>query len=66
MLKSCIRAAALKQLRTDTKGLVSFEYVIVAACIVAGLGAAFNAGTSGLIGAALTGALTTIFAALGS
>ncbi len=36
MLKYYIRSTeALKQLRSDFRGVVSFEYVIVAACVVA-------------------------------
>jgi hypothetical protein len=67
MLKYCIKTTeGLKNLRSDVRGVVSFEYVIVAACIVAGVRAAFNVGTSGLIGGALTNALNTVFAAFGS
>jgi hypothetical protein len=67
MLRSYIKAAAaLTQLLTDRKGVVSFEYVIVAACIVATVGAAFNTGTSDLIGTTLTNAITAVCAARAS
>jgi pilus assembly protein Flp/PilA len=50
----------LSMLRTDEKGVVSFEYVIVAACVVAAVAAAFGTGGTGPITDALTGAITTI------
>ena len=49
---------ALKRLRTDKDGVVSLEYVIVAACVCAVVIAAFNTGGS------LPGALTTGFATI--
>jgi pilus assembly protein Flp/PilA len=63
MLKYYVKAnAALTLLRTDKDGVVSFEYVIVAACIVAAVTAAFGTTTGTGIGAALStaiGSLTT-------
>ena len=53
---------ALKRLRKDTAGVVSFEYVIVAACIVAAVGAAFGIGGTGPISSALSSALSSIAA----
>ena len=48
MLKYYIKTTeALKRLRTDKDGVVSFEYVIVAACIVAAVVAAFGTGATG-------------------
>ena len=48
MLKYYVKTTeALKRLRTDKDGVVSFEYVIVAACIVAAVAAAFGTGTTG-------------------
>ena len=45
MLKYYIKTTeALKRLRTDKDGVVSFEYVIVAACIVGAVAAAFGTG----------------------
>jgi pilus assembly protein Flp/PilA len=61
MLKTYIgiREAALR-LRDNQDGVVSFEYVIVAACIVAAVAAAFGTGGTGPIKTALTGAITAI------
>jgi Flp pilus assembly pilin Flp len=50
----------LKRLRTDKDGVVSFEYVIVAACIVAAVALAFGTNTSSGIGQVLAGAITKI------
>ena len=59
MLKYYIKTRdALQRLRTDKDGVVSFEYVIVAACVVAVVVAAFSTGGS------LPGALTTGFTAI--
>ncbi|MET4320355.1 hypothetical protein [Bradyrhizobium sp. RT5a] len=61
MLKYYIKTSeALKQLRADARGVVSFEYVIVAACIVGAVVAAFGPGSSGTIFTALSGAITKI------
>ena len=54
---------ALKRLRTDKDGVVSFEYVIVAACIIGAVAAAFGTGATGAIGTALTGGITAIIGA---
>jgi pilus assembly protein Flp/PilA len=65
MLKYYIATTeALKSLRDDRKGVVSFEYVIVAACIVGAVAAAFGTGATGGIGAALTTAIGKISAAV--
>lgn len=64
MLRSYIRTATvLKQLRNDAKGVVSFEYVILAACIIAIVGTAFGAGT-GPVKDVLISALGTIITRL--
>lgn len=55
---------AARLLRTDEVGVVSFEYVIVAACIVAAVAAAFGTTTASGIGAALTTAIGTITTAV--
>lgn len=61
MLKYYIKTTeALKQLRADTKGVVSFEYVIVAACIVGAVAAAFGTGGAGAIFDSLSGAIAKI------
>jgi Flp pilus assembly pilin Flp len=67
MLKLYVKASDLiESLRSDKRGVVSFEYVIVAACIVAAVGVAFGGGASSGIGSALTTALGKVTAALGS
>jgi pilus assembly protein Flp/PilA len=61
MLKFYVKASdLLERLRTDMDGVVSFEYVIVAACIVAAVAAAFGTSTASGIGAALATAITDI------
>jgi hypothetical protein len=61
MLKYYIKTTeALKQLRSDTAGVVSFEYIIVAACIIGAVAAAFGTGATGAIGTALSGGITAI------
>ena len=61
MLKYYIKTTeALKRLRTDKDGVVSFEYVIVAACIVGAVVAAFGTGTAAGIGTALTNGINAI------
>jgi len=61
MLKLYIQTTeALKQLRTDKKGVVSFEYVVVAACIVAAVAAAFGTGATGAVQSALSAAIAKI------
>jgi pilus assembly protein Flp/PilA len=49
---------SVKRLSTDKEGVVSLEYVVVAACVVAVVITAFSAGGS------LPGALTTGFTAI--
>jgi pilus assembly protein Flp/PilA len=61
MLKYYVKTTeAFKHLRTDESGVVSFEYIMVAACIVGAVAAAFGTGAGGAIGAALTTGITTI------
>lgn len=61
MLRYYINATeALKRLRADQDGVVSFEYIIVAVCIVGAVGAVFGGGATGQIGAALTTGITAI------
>ena len=63
MLKYYIKTTeALKRLRADKAGVVSFEYVIVAACIIAVVSVAF--GTGGPLQGALTAGLNAIATAL--
>ena len=63
MLKSYVKTCeAVKRLGTDQDGVVSFEYVVVAACIIAGVSLAFGSG--GTLQTALTAAITSIGTAL--
>ncbi|KWV56038.1 hypothetical protein AS156_04880 [Bradyrhizobium macuxiense] len=65
MIKYYIKTTeAFKRLRADQDGVVSFEYVIVAACIVAAVAAAFGTSATSGIGLALSNAITTITAAV--
>ena len=67
MLKLYVKTSdLLARLRKDTGGVVSFEYVIVAACIVTAVGLAFGAGASGPIASALTTAIGKVSTALGT
>jgi pilus assembly protein Flp/PilA len=61
MLKYYIKTTeAFKRLRADQDGVVSFEYVIVAACIIGAVVASFGTGAGGKIATALTGGITAI------
>jgi hypothetical protein len=63
MLKLYVKATdLLDRLRADKEGVVSFEYVIVAACIVAAVGMAFGTTTDTGIGAALKGGIDLVTA----
>jgi pilus assembly protein Flp/PilA len=63
MLKVYIQTTeALKSLRADQAGVVSFEYVIVAACVVGAVALAFGTGAAGNIATALSDAITAIAA----
>jgi pilus assembly protein Flp/PilA len=65
MLKYYIKASELvTRLREDKDGVVSFEYIIVAACIVAAVGLAFGGGAASPIVVALTKGITAIATAL--
>lgn len=67
MLKYYVKTTeAFKRLRSDQDGVVSFEYIIVAVCIIGAVSAVFGIGAGGAIGTALTGgisAITTAFTA---
>ena len=55
----------LARLRASRDGVVSFEYIIVAVCIITAVGVAFGPGTGSVISAALTtgiGYITAAFA----
>ena len=63
MLKYYIKTReALLRLRTDKDGVVSFEYVIVAFCIIGVVAAVFKNG--GALSGALTTGITAISTAL--
>ncbi|WP_342710727.1 hypothetical protein AAFG13_00025 [Bradyrhizobium sp. B124] len=65
MLKIYIQTSeAFKRLGSDKDGVVSFEYVIVAACIVGAVAAAFGTDANGAIGKALTTAIGKITTAV--
>jgi Flp pilus assembly pilin Flp len=65
MLKYYIKTTeALKQLRADTKGVVSFEYVMVAFAIVSAVALAFGTGAGGAIKDALTTSINLIIGKL--
>ena len=58
MLKNYVES--VKALSKNEDGVVSFEYVIVAACIIGAVVAAFGTGAGGAIATALTGGITAI------
>ena len=61
MLKYYVKTTeAVKRLRADIKGVVSFEYVIVAACVVVAVLFAFGPTGSGVIGKALSNGIAAI------
>ena len=61
MLKTFIKGReAILRVRMDKNGVVSFEYVIVAACVVGAVVLAFGTGAGGAIATALTNAITAI------
>ena len=63
MLKYCVKTTeALKRLFADRDGVVSFEYLIVAACIIAVVSLAFGKG--GPLATAINTAITAISTAL--
>ena len=63
MSKLYVRTSeALMRLRQDKDGVVSFEYVIVAACIVGAVAAAFGTNATTGIGKALASGITTVTA----
>ena len=68
MLKYYIKTTeALKRLRSDKDGIVSIEYVIVAACVVGVVTVAFGPGHLGtVLNNAMTSIGTAVTAAVGS
>jgi Flp pilus assembly pilin Flp len=65
MLNYYIKAKeALKRLRADRDGVVSFEYIIVAVCIVVTVIAVYSGTGAGTISAALTAGIGKITGAM--
>ena len=65
MLNLSVRIVeAMTNLRNDVRGVVSFEYIIVAACIVATVILVFQGSGAGTVGAALTDGLAKITSAM--
>ena len=65
MLKYYVKGReAILSVRSDVNGVVSFEYVIVAACVVGAVVLAFGTGAGGAIATALTNAINAIVAAV--
>jgi Flp pilus assembly pilin Flp len=61
MLKFCIKIGeAVQRLRTDKDGVISFEYVVLAACIVGVVLLVFGTGNQSVMYNALNNAITTI------
>ncbi len=61
MLKYYIKATeALKDFRKDQAGVVSFEYIIVAACVVAVVAAVYGTTGTSALGTALSDALNAV------
>jgi Flp pilus assembly pilin Flp len=61
MLKFYVKSrGAVKRLLTNNDGALSFEYVVVAACIVAVVTAVFGTGANGVLMTALTNSLNMI------
>ncbi len=64
MLKYYFKATdALKQLRADQSGVVSFEYIIVAVCIIGAVAAVFGGSGPGSIQGTLSDGITKIVTA---
>jgi pilus assembly protein Flp/PilA len=65
MLKFYVKTTeALKNLRADQDGVVSFEYIIVAVCIIGAVAAVFSGTGAGTVGNTLKvglGNITTAF-----
>jgi pilus assembly protein Flp/PilA len=67
MLRYYVKATeALKRLRTDKDGVVSFEYIVVAFCVVAAVAAVFGATNGTGIPGALNTALGAVITAFNS
>ncbi len=56
--------STLKQVLLDRHGVASFEYIVVAACIIGITSVVFNASTRSVLTNALTTAMNSVLAAL--
>jgi Flp pilus assembly pilin Flp len=64
MLKYYVETAeALKRLRSNQDGVVSFEYIIVACCIIGAVAAVFSGTGAGSVSDTLKTGITNISAA---
>jgi hypothetical protein len=67
MLRYRVKSAdALKRLRTDKDGVMSFEYVMVAACIVGSVSAVFGTNAGGAVASGISTIGAAISTAVGS
>ncbi|MET3837944.1 hypothetical protein [Bradyrhizobium sp. OAE829] len=57
---------SVKTLAKDEAGVVSFEYILVAACVIIGVGFAFGTDTSGNLATSLSTAVSSVIAKLPS
>ena len=66
MLKSWIKIGdLLERLRADKDGMASFEYILVALCVIGAVGSAFSPGVGGsAVTTALTSGIATVAALL--
>jgi hypothetical protein len=65
MLKFCVKIGeAVQRLRTDKDGVISFEYVVLAACIVGVVLLVFGTGNTSVMYQALNNAINTIAGAV--
>jgi hypothetical protein len=61
MLKIYVKTSdLLSRLRSDKDGVVSFEYIVVAACVVGAVALAFGSDTSSGIGLALKNGIALV------
>ncbi len=56
----------MKRLSADESGVVSFEYVMVAACIVGAVSAAFGTNAGGAVATVLASGISAISAVIGA
>ena len=65
MFEACAKASkSLQRMRADKDGVVSFEYIVVAASVVAAVVAVFTVSGSDAISSGLSGMLSVITTAI--